>query len=90
MLNAQITLIGSSTYIGVDIGGTNTRIGLFGSLDAPDFVPMEKFPTFQSYEEQLHHVVAAVRANKPQTVSCASRTGLFNLSTRSSANGLST
>src|SRR6266571_7802725 len=64
MLNAQITLIGSSTYIGVDIGGTNTRIGLFGSLDAPDFVPMEKFPTFQSYEEQLHHVVAAVRANK--------------------------
>jgi glucokinase len=63
MSNAQITLIGSSAYIGVDIGGTNTRIGLFGSLDAPDFVHVAKFPTYQSYEEQLHHIVVAVRAS---------------------------
>src|SRR6266571_1146298 len=62
MSNVQITLIGSSTYIGVDIGGTNTRIGLFGSLDAPDFVHVAKFPTYQSYEEQLHHIIVAVRA----------------------------
>src|SRR6266566_3201386 len=62
MSNVQITRTGSGTYIGVDIGGTNTRIGLFGSLDTPDFVHMEKFPTFQSYEEQLHHIIVAVRA----------------------------
>ncbi|HYT43333.1 MAG TPA: ROK family protein [Methylomirabilota bacterium] len=63
MSNAQITRTGSSTYIGVDIGGTNTRIGLFGSLDAPDFMLIAKFPTYQSYEEQLHHVIAAIRAS---------------------------
>src|SRR5712691_6817191 len=64
MSNARITRTDSSTYIGIDIGGSNTRIGLFGSLDAPDFVLVAKFPTFQSYEDQLHHIVAAVRANK--------------------------
>ncbi len=64
MLHTQITRTGSSTYIGVDIGGTNTRIGLFGSLDAPDFMLVAKFPTFQTYEEHLHHIIAAIRANK--------------------------
>src|SRR6266496_4417611 len=64
MSNAQITRTGSSTYIGVDIGGTNTRIGLFGSLDATDFMLIAKFPTYQSYEEHLHHIIAAIRANK--------------------------
>ena len=64
MSNAQITLTGSSTYIGVDIGGTNTRIGLFGSLDAPDFVYVAKFHTFQSFEEQLHHIIAEMQAYK--------------------------
>jgi len=63
MSNAQITRTGSSTYIGVDIGGTNTRIGLFGSLDAPDFMLIAKFPTYQSYEEQLHHIVVAIRGS---------------------------
>src|SRR6266566_3540687 len=62
MSNAQITRAGSGTYIGVDIGGTNTRLGLFGSLDTPDFMHVEKFPTFQSYEEQLHHIIVAIRA----------------------------
>ena len=63
MTKARFTLTGSSTYVGVDIGGTNTRIGLFGSLDAPDFVHITRFPTFQSYEEQLHHIIVAVRAS---------------------------
>jgi predicted NBD/HSP70 family sugar kinase len=53
----------SGTYIGVDIGGTNTRIGLFESLNAPDFVDVAKFPTYQSYEEQLHHIIAGIRAS---------------------------
>jgi glucokinase len=64
MLHTQITRTGSSTYIGVDIGGTNTRIGLFGSLDTPDFMLLAKFPTYQTYEEQLYHIIAAIRANK--------------------------
>jgi glucokinase len=63
MTNTRLTLTGSSNYIGVDIGGTNTRIGLFGSLDAPDFEHIARFPTYQSYEEQLHHIIVAVRAS---------------------------
>jgi glucokinase len=39
--------------IGIDIGGTNTRIGLFPSLDAPEYTLLAKFPTQQDYEQQL-------------------------------------
>ena len=63
MSNTQFTLTGSNTYIGVDIGGTNTRIGVFESLDAPDFIHLARFPTYQSYEEQLHHIVVAIRGS---------------------------
>jgi glucokinase len=66
MINTRFMPTGSSTYIGVDIGGTNTRIGLFGSLDTPDFVHIARFPTYQRYEEQLHHIIVAVRASKVQ------------------------
>jgi glucokinase len=66
MINARFFPTGTSTYIGVDIGGTNTRIGLFGSLDTPDFVHIARFPTYQRYEEQLHHIIVAVRASKVQ------------------------
>ncbi len=61
MLNAQNTQTGSSTYIGVDIGGTNTRIGLFESLDAPDFALIARFPTNQSYEEQLRRIMTTIQ-----------------------------
>src|SRR5260370_19061972 len=63
MSNARFTQTGSSNYIGVDIGGTNTRIGVFESLDAPDSIHLARFPTYQSYEEQLHQIVVAVRAS---------------------------
>src|SRR5438270_13825748 len=63
MLHTQITRTGSNTFIGMVIGGTNTRIGLFGSLDVPDFRLVVKFPTYQSYEEQLHHIVVAIRGS---------------------------
>ena len=66
MSNIIFTKVDSSAYIGVDIGGTNTRIGLFRSLDAPDFVNIARFPTFQSYEEQLHHILDAVTASNIQ------------------------
>ena len=63
MSNSRLTLAGSSTYIGVDIGGTNTRLAIFTSLDTPDFVRLTSFPTHQSYEEQLQQIVVAVRAS---------------------------
>jgi predicted NBD/HSP70 family sugar kinase len=44
----------------VDIGGTNTRIGLFESLDVPAFTLVAKFPTYQSYEEQLRQIIATI------------------------------
>src|SRR5438552_18019155 len=66
MLHTQITRTGSNTFIGMDIGGTNTRIGLFASLDLPEFRLVAKFPTYQSYEEQLHHIVVAIRGSKIQ------------------------
>ena len=85
MLNAQNTQTGSSTYIGVDIGGTNTRIGLFESLDAPDFALIARYPTDQSYEEQLRRIMTTIQdgsrenpAGKRHTqqVSFAQRPGL--------------
>src|ERR1700681_4096007 len=42
--------------IGIDIGGTNKRIGLFPSLDAPEYALLAKFPTQQDYEQQLHRI----------------------------------
>jgi glucokinase len=42
--------------IGIDIGGTNTRIGLFPSLDAPEYGLLAKFPTQQDYEQQLQRI----------------------------------
>lgn len=50
----------ATCYIGVDIGGTNTRIGLFHSLEAPDFTLIEKFPTQSRYEEQIARIVRAI------------------------------
>lgn len=55
------TRASSNTCIAVDIGGTNTRLGLFESLDSTDFVALAKFPTAQSYEEQLRQIVAAIQ-----------------------------
>ena len=46
--------------IGIDIGGTTTRIGLFPALDAPDFTLLAKFPTCQIYEQQLQAISAAL------------------------------
>jgi glucokinase len=54
----------ASTYIAVDIGGTNTRIGSFGSsLDIPEFIRITAFPTYQRYDEQLHQIIDAVQAS---------------------------
>lgn len=50
----------SAAYVGVDIGGTNTRIGLFDSLDSPQCRIIAKFPTQERYEEQIGRVVGAI------------------------------
>ncbi|GAC1621422.1 MAG: ROK family protein [Ktedonobacteraceae bacterium] len=47
------------SYIGIDIGGTNTRIGLFSSLDNSAFELLAKFPTFQNYQQQYRSVIVA-------------------------------
>src|SRR5947208_11620526 len=60
----------SNQYIGIDIGGTNTRIGLFQSLECPDFELLTKFPTSQSYTEQIQGIIAALQhLNKEQVAS---------------------
>ena len=51
------------TYIGIDIGGTHTRLGLFQSLDISDFELMAKFPTYQSYEQQMHSIITAIQSS---------------------------
>lgn len=47
--------------IGIDIGGTNTRIGLFPSLDAPAYTLLAKFPTHPEYEQQLRTIEQVMR-----------------------------
>src|SRR5437868_3935240 len=61
-----MTRKGESTYIGIDIGGTGTRIGLFQSLGSPDFSLIAKFPTEQSYELQLHNIIVTIKSSGMQ------------------------
>ena len=61
MPDLEITPASSNPYIAVDIGGTNTRLGLFESLNSTDFVVLAKFPTVQNYEEQTRQIVAAIQ-----------------------------
>jgi glucokinase len=49
------------TTIAIDIGGSNTRVGLFPSLDAVDYAPVAKFPTRQGYQEELRSIEEAVQ-----------------------------
>ncbi len=51
----------TSVYIGIDIGGTNTRIALFSTLNTPDCTVIARFPTFSSYEQQIQHIITALR-----------------------------
>ena len=66
MVDITMTGAGESVYIGVDIGGTSTRVGLFQSLDSPDFALVAKFPTEQSYERQLHNIVSTIESSGMQ------------------------
>lgn len=46
--------------VGIDIGGTSTRIGLFPSLDAPDCTIIARFPTRSEYREQQRQIRASL------------------------------
>ena len=51
----------SSHYIGIDIGGTNTRIALFPTLASSQSSIIARFPTFSSYEEQMRQITTALQ-----------------------------
>lgn len=50
-------------YIGIDIGGSNTRAGLFQSLQTTNFTLLTKFATSQSYTQQLEQMLTAVQGS---------------------------
>ena len=55
----------TSVYIGIDIGGTNTRIALFQTLNTPQCAIIARFPTFSSYKEQMQHIITALQDIQP-------------------------
>ena len=48
-------------YLAIDIGGSNTRLGLFSSLNVPDCVLLGSFPTQSSYRDQLEQISTILR-----------------------------
>lgn len=50
----------ASPYLAIDIGGSNTRLGLFTSLDLPEFTLLTQFPTQVSYTDQLDCIFNAL------------------------------
>ena len=53
-------------YVGIDAGGTSTRIGLFRTLAEPDFLLAARFPTQQSYEQQMSNMISFIQASGVQ------------------------
>lgn len=49
------------SFLAIDLGGSNTRLGLFASLETPEFTPLASFPTRAAYDEQLEQMVTALR-----------------------------
>lgn len=48
-------------YLAIDLGGSNTRLGLFTSLETSDFTPLGGFPTQAVYGDQLEQIVTLLR-----------------------------
>jgi predicted NBD/HSP70 family sugar kinase len=51
-------------YVGIDIGGTHTRLGLFPALDQPAFTLLSRWPTSQSYQQQITLIKEALPSTK--------------------------
>ncbi len=67
-LNAENAQNNTGIYIGVDIGGTNTRIGLFESLETTNFALIAKIPTHQDYEQHLDQIISTIRASNRENL----------------------
>lgn len=48
--------------VGVDLGGTYTRVAAFGRSGSPERVALARFPTDPDYDRQVAALVAAIRA----------------------------
>lgn len=48
--------------IAIDVGGTSTRVGIFQTLEKPDFTLVARFLTQQNYTVQMEHIIAAVQS----------------------------
>ena len=57
----------TSMYIGVDVGGTSTRVGLFSTLAAPAFTLLARSPTQLDYEQQIQNIIAALESSGVST-----------------------
>jgi len=47
-------------YIAIDIGGTNTRVALFSSLDPKTKIGYKKIQTSQSYKDGLENIIESI------------------------------
>ena len=56
-----MTGIDAHPYLAIDLGGSNTRLGLFSSLEEPDFTLLGSFPTQSSYVDQLERITTLLR-----------------------------
>jgi glucokinase len=50
-------------YLTIDLGGSNTRLGLFPSLDTPQFTPLGSFPTPTVYTDLLEQIVQVLKGH---------------------------
>lgn len=47
--------------VGIDIGGTQTRVGRFAVPNVAEFALLAKFPTCQDYDEEMKKIAAVLR-----------------------------
>lgn len=51
-------------YLGIDVGGTSTRIALFQTLTTPQFTQVAHFATLQDYAQQMHAIITAIEKSR--------------------------
>jgi len=63
-----ITKNSTAPYLGIDIGGTNTRVALFPTLAEPQFTLLARFPTQQDYPQQLDMLLTTLAEQTQSTL----------------------
>lgn len=66
-----MTSTDAHSYLAIDMGGSKTRLGLFSSLDTPEFTLLGTFPTQSSYVDQLEHIGTVLRTQNIGTLAGA-------------------